>query len=360
MGKLDITTPKRLTRFVLLVALLLTVFPTSARAEPIAPILDIAITPVRLRPAQAGMIMVTGGYPLLVEATMDGEPIMLAWSGESYIGTFSFGFDEPEGEYQLQVTATDPATGERIERSESVFVSGYEYPTEVVALPFSLIPLLEPTLNQEEQTRLAEVYATQSRQTGLDFPFAVPVPDGIVTSSFGGDRTYNGGIWQAYHTGADFRRRIGESVIATADGIVVEEELFDVRGNVVIIHHGLGIYSQYAHLSDVVVREGDFVRQGELVGLAGATGRINGPHLHFEIIVDGHPVDPIRWLALAPGFVAPPQLPPRQASSDGGGTDAVEVEIDASIDDLDGETPVDEPTPIPETPDEDPDVEAEP
>ncbi len=87
-------------------------------------------------------------------------------------------------------------------------------------------------------------------------------------------------------------------------------EFFEVRGNVVIIDHGHGVFSQYAHLSEFYVQPGQFVERGQLIGAAGATGRTNGPHLHFEIIVNGTPVDPIRWLALAPGFVPPREVVP--------------------------------------------------
>lgn len=318
----------------------------SAFAEPISPQLEIAITPIRLRPAQAGMVLVTGGYPLDITVTLDDQPLDVAHTGDAYMSTYSFDFDEPEGEHLLEVTATNPVTGEQLTRTETIVVAAFDYPEELVALPFSLIPLLEPSLNAAEEARLDEIYSVRSEQTDFDFLFAVPVPGGIITSGFGGDRTYNGGIWQSYHTGSDFRRDIGESVVAAADGIVVTTEGFDVRGNVVIIHHGLGIYTQYAHLSEILVGEGDFIRQGELVGLAGATGRINAPHLHFEIIIDGNPIDPIRWLALTPGFVAPEQLPPRQIPNDDEEADADEDDTPSEAGD-DATSVADEPTPIP-------------
>ncbi len=346
MGKLNIRTQYLVKLFATLSVVLSSLNVMVASAQPIAPTVSISITPTVMRPAQAGMITVNGGYPLNVTATLNNKPLLVAWTGEAYMATFSFNFNEPAGDYTLVVDVVNNITGEQLNRTETITILDFSYPEEIVALPFSLIPLLEPSLNEAEVEHLDEIYATQSRQSGVDFPFAVPVPGGIVTSGFGGDRTYNGGIWQAYHTGADFRRRIGESVLASADGIVVSAELFDVRGNVVIIHHGLGIYSQYAHLSEIVVKEGEHIRQGELLGLAGATGRINGPHLHFEIIVDGNPIDPIRWFALTPGFAAPPQLPPRQSSEEENNN---EEQSDAqSVEQVDGETETDTSTPVPD------------
>ena len=97
---------------------------------------------------------------------------------------------------------------------------------------------------------------------------------------------------------------------ATADGRVVLDEYLNIRGNVVILDHGHGVFSQYAHMSQMQVQIGQVVRQGQVLGLAGSTGRANGPHLHFEVIVNGFPVDPLKWLALAPGFVAPREATP--------------------------------------------------
>jgi murein DD-endopeptidase MepM/ murein hydrolase activator NlpD len=72
-------------------------------------------------------------------------------------------------------------------------------------------------------------------------------------------------------------------------------------------------------MSQFMVQPQDIVRKGQVIGLAGATGRANGPHLHFEVIVNGFPVDPLKWLALAPGFVAPREVTPvpNESSSTG-------------------------------------------
>lgn len=300
---------------VLLVCMLafVVIAPLAAQAAPIAPTLSITVNPEILVPAQAGYIYVGGAFPLDVRVTMDGAPLDVFWSGEGYMAVFAFDFDEPAGQHPVQISVHNPLTGEDIEHSAVVTVTAFSYPTEFVALPFKLVPLLDRDLNERELAKLAEIYAPRTNQGQFDWPFAAPVPSGIITSRFGGDRTYNGGLWRAHHTGIDFRRAVGEPIVAAADGRVVTAELFDVRGNVIILDHGHGVFSQYAHLSEFFVELGQHVERGQLIGGAGATGRTNGPHLHFEVIIDGVTIDPLRWLALVPNFVPPREVGPEEA-----------------------------------------------
>ena len=303
----------RLAASVLLLLAVGIVLPVpAAHAGPVAPALSVVVSPTELVPAQAGFVYVGGGYPLSVSVTLDDAPLDVFWSGEGYIALFAFDFDEPPGEHLLTIEAYNPLTGESLSTTETLTVLDFAYPQEQLALPYRLVPLLEPELNQNELDRLDAIYATRTYPDHWDWPYALPVPGGVVTSRFGNSRTYNGGMWAAHHTGTDFRRAIGEPVQATAGGRVAVADSFDIRGNVVIIDHGYGVFSQYAHLSEILVEPGQIVRRGDVIGLAGNTGRINGPHLHFEIIVNGITVDPIRWLALKPGFVPPREVIPHQ------------------------------------------------
>jgi murein DD-endopeptidase MepM/ murein hydrolase activator NlpD len=68
-----------------------------------------------------------------------------------------------------------------------------------------------------------------------------------------------------------------------------------VRGNVVILDHGLGVHSGYYHLSEILVKKGDAVKKGQLIGKMGATGRVTGPHLHWDLVVNGFNVDALEW-----------------------------------------------------------------
>lgn len=291
------------------------------KAAPVAPNLSIKVVPLEVVPAQAGYIYVGGGYPLRVSISLDDAPLDVFWAGTGYIALFSFDIDEPPGAHAVVTRVFDPATGGALEQVDSISVLDFDYQKEYVAVPYRLSPLLDPGLNQKEIDQLSTIYAGRTRPAYWDWPFSLPVPGGIVTSRFGGNRVYNGGVLAAHHAGIDFRRAVGEPIYATANGRVVAAQYFEVRGNVVILDHGYGVFSQYAHLSEFHVQAGQYVRRNQLIGGAGATGRVNGPHLHFEIIVNGLPVDPIRWFALAPGFVPPREFVPDKDKPEEGSPD---------------------------------------
>ena len=119
--------------------------------------------------------------------------------------------------------------------------------------------------------------------------------DGVLNSPFGARRSYNGGPARSHHSGVDLDGDGGEPIRPSADGIVVLAEQLQVRGNTIIIDHGWGVYSLYAHLSKIQVQPGERVARGDTIGLLGSTGLATGPHLHWEIRVNGTPVDPIAW-----------------------------------------------------------------
>jgi len=117
-----------------------------------------------------------------------------------------------------------------------------------------------------------------------------------VTSPFGERRSYNGGPVSSYHDGVDFGAPEGTPVYAPAAGIVVLAEPLTVRGYAVIIDHGLGIFTGYWHLSDILVEAGQQVKKGDLIAAVGNTGLSTGSHLHWELRVGGIAVDPLQWV----------------------------------------------------------------
>jgi virulence factor Mce-like protein len=113
--------------------------------------------------------------------------------------------------------------------------------------------------------------------------------EGVITSPFGPR-------WGRMHTGIDIDGVTGEPVVASADGTVVLAAYYSGYGNAVIIDHGNGFSTLYGHLSSIDVDTGDVVTQGQLVGAVGCTGNCTGDHLHFEIRIEGTPVDPLPYL----------------------------------------------------------------
>lgn len=102
--------------------------------------------------------------------------------------------------------------------------------------------------------------------------------------------------WGTFHYGMDFACGIGTPVLAVADGIVTEAYYHHQFGNTVLLTHPDGTRTRYAHMSELLVQEGQTVTQGQTVGLSGNTGDSTGPHLHFEVIKDGKRVDPQVYL----------------------------------------------------------------
>jgi murein DD-endopeptidase MepM/ murein hydrolase activator NlpD len=101
----------------------------------------------------------------------------------------------------------------------------------------------------------------------------------------------------ALHTGLDFQAEPGTSIVAAAGGVVVTQEVHPAYGNMVEIDHGNKLITRYAHASRVFVKQGDVIKRGQKIAAVGTTGRSTGPHLHFEVLVEGVPQDPHKFLA---------------------------------------------------------------
>lgn len=135
----------------------------------------------------------------------------------------------------------------------------------------------------------------ESRLKSLMVPNSAPVR-GPVGSGFGfRSDPFSGRT--ALHTGLDFPTDIGTPVLAAAGGMVLLTEAHPAYGNLVEIDHGNGLVTRYAHNSKMQVKAGDIVRRGQQIAEVGTTGRSTGPHLHFEVLVDGVPQDPAKFLA---------------------------------------------------------------
>ena len=101
---------------------------------------------------------------------------------------------------------------------------------------------------------------------------------------------------RAFHEGIDFSAAHGEPIYATAGGIVKKASKSGAYGNLVTINHGGGLQTRYAHLSKIIVKKGDIVKKEDLIAYVGNTGRSTGPHLHYEIRLNNHSLDPKHYL----------------------------------------------------------------
>ncbi len=151
---------------------------------------------------------------------------------------------------------------------------------------------------RQERERLFAIWEQNSPEPQWDGPFQLPIHDYLeISSGFGARRSYNGGPFSTYHEGVDFSAYGGTTVFAPAVGTVVVAEPLYVRGGAVILDHGLGIYSGYYHLSEVLVTVGEVVQPGQTIGAVGTTGLSTGNHLHWDLLVNGVWVDAQAWLA---------------------------------------------------------------
>jgi murein DD-endopeptidase MepM/ murein hydrolase activator NlpD len=139
----------------------------------------------------------------------------------------------------------------------------------------------------------------ENRLQTLMVPNSRPV-EGPIGSGFGfREDPFTGRA--ALHTGLDFPADSGTQIHAAAGGVVLFTEVHPQYGNVVEVDHGRGLVTRYAHTSKMLVRAGDLVKRGQVIALVGTTGRSTGPHLHFEVLVDGVPQNPAKFLALRDG-----------------------------------------------------------
>jgi murein DD-endopeptidase MepM/ murein hydrolase activator NlpD len=137
-----------------------------------------------------------------------------------------------------------------------------------------------------------------SSQGVMAVPSSKPVMTATYTSGFGvRSDPFRGSA--AMHAGIDLAAPQGTAIYATADGIVARAEYSGGYGNLVEIDHGKGLQTRFGHLSRIVVHAGDRVQRGQLIALMGSTGRSTGSHLHYEVRIDGHAVNPVPFLQSA-------------------------------------------------------------
>jgi len=186
--------------------------------------------------------------------------------------------------------------GEKHYRSFEIELIRGKYKSEIlkVAASHAIISPHNKIRIANENKEAKKIYNKQMPDLYISKPFILPMKTKI-TSPFGTQRLFNG-VFKSYHSGTDFRAAVGTPIKATNDGVVVLAKNRFFAGNSIILDHGQGIYTGYYHLSRFKVKVGDYVSQGEIIGLAGATGRVTGSHLHFSVKVNGVQVDPMHFI----------------------------------------------------------------
>ncbi len=178
--------------------------------------------------------------------------------------------------------------------SPSITIRKTIFPSQNVTLAPQIEALHSTT---EEMQTLTTFRDSVSDVRYWQDPLVAPLP-GCVISPFGVKRLHNGKATGEFHMGIDQRGAEGTPILAVAAGVVKIVQPFNVLGGTVAIDHGQGLETMYLHMSKLNVELGARVNKGDVIGYVGATGRANGPHLHWVTYVNGVPVNPQQWVTL--------------------------------------------------------------
>jgi hypothetical protein len=226
-----------------------------------------------------------------VEVMWRGKNVPAFRAGDHWTTIVGVDLDTKPGDHPVEVVMTMD-DGRVVKHEITVSVLTKKFPMTRLNVDERFIELSKADLNRanRESKEAEAIYARITTDIVPDEPFTVPIPGGTGTN-FGERRVFNGQP-RSPHSGADLRASTGTPIHATNRGRVVLAKTLFFTGKTVIVDHGLGIYSLYAHLSRIDVKRGEIVKNGQVVGLAGATGRVTAPHLHWGMRVQGARVDP--------------------------------------------------------------------
>lgn len=246
---------------------------------------------VRLAPAPPGVAPAGIGAPTLA---LDDEPLTLLARPDGWVALAAVPLQAPPGVRTLALRLVDEFDVV-VERTAELTVHANPRPIDVLAIPAATLALVTPAARDEEAAVLAAALAQVPPEPRWAEPFLLPLA-GRDTSGFGDPRQYGPGGNVSFHLGADIAAPTGTPILATNDGIVRVAGFYPIKGGWVVLDHGQGVTSHHFHLSAVGVAVGDVVVRGDEIGQVGSTGLSTGPHLHWEMRVDGVPTDPMAWV----------------------------------------------------------------
>jgi len=231
-----------------------------------------------------------------VEVRFQEKTIPYVHVGQEWFTVVGLDLEIKPGSYTGNVRVTK---NNKVEvRPVKIDVKAVKFPVERLQVADKYVELSPEDTERalREAKELDEIHNTISGEALWTQPFVVPIPGGVGVS-FGKRRVFNGESRNP-HAGADLKATTGTPIRSTNRGrVVLARDLF-FTGNTVIVDHGLGIYTLYAHLSRIDVAKDAIVERAQVIGLAGATGRVTGPHLHWGARVQNTRVDPFSLINL--------------------------------------------------------------
>jgi len=239
------------------------------------------------------------GSPQSIESLFQGKRISMDLCGQSgiYEGLLGIDMNTPPAGYEIKVVGTDRG-GMVFTGVLSLKVEKAHFGIERLSLPSDRVDLDAKTLERvnRETKKLKSVFEVSRKERIWKGAFIRPI-QGELSSAFGVKRIINGRD-KSPHTGIDLEAKEGTPVLACNSGVVVlVDELF-FSGKSIILDHGWDLYSMYFHLSESLVKEGEKVSTGAILGHVGSTGRSTRPHLHWGVRMNGARVNPLSLLEL--------------------------------------------------------------
>ncbi len=263
-----------------------------------APFVSVDLSEPAIIQGRTLVVKVKLAAPMPLTGLFDGRPILFQDAGGGqFWGIIAIHAMQEPKIYSISLTATRPGGGQTSTTTDVSVVEG-PYGVEDIQLDADHSQLLDEQLIKDEQQKLDNLWSQVTPRPRWDGPFAYPVePDKLrLTSNFGTRRSYSGSPVASFHGGTDFGGEVGLPIYASAGGVVVMAERLTIRGNAVLIDHGLGLFSGYWHMRDLAVQVGQQIKPGDLIGYLGDTGLATGPHLHWEMRLNGIAVEPLQWV----------------------------------------------------------------
>ncbi|MDY7077034.1 MAG: LysM peptidoglycan-binding domain-containing protein [Chloroflexota bacterium] len=259
-----------------------------------APFAYVEVQPLPVAQGTAMIVTVQTTEPVTLTGKLFEQEVRFAEEEGVYYGLVGVHVFAEPGLFELELTAVDSERRSTVINTGLV-VEANRFYYERIDVPAGRTSLLDPAAIARDRERLDTARLTFTSERLWEVPFQRPCV-GPISAYFGAHRSYNGGPYTSYHSGVDFRAPGGTPVYASAAGTVVLAEPLTLWGNAVVIDHGWGVLTGYAHISKIEVQVGQKVVQGELIARVGNTGLSTGSHLHWETWVGGTSVNGLQWL----------------------------------------------------------------
>ncbi len=218
-----------------------------------------------------------------------GRPYPLAQGTKSMYSFVGVGTDDPVGPATVKAAFT-LTNGTKGTLTQDVTVTKTRWTVDSLDFTGETEQLADPKVLAADEAKLATYYQKITPKKLWDGAWQMPA-DGSITAKFGEQRSVDGGPVSGHHPGTDIGVAQGTDVRAPNNGTVAFTGELQAYGNVVVIDHGGGLYSTFGHLSKIDVRKGQDVKRGDIIAQSGDTGLSTGPHLHWEMAIDGVLID---------------------------------------------------------------------